>query len=94
MDDNGFNPMWGENLTLPFRCAQDMLDLVFVKFDVRREGTVVDSMDQSIGSYCVSLGSMNQGQSRLGFLFFDIVFERRSFETMQAIDMFRCLTSN
>jgi len=38
---------------------------VFVRFDVRYEGEVVEMLDKSVGSYCVSLGSLNKGGSRV-----------------------------
>lgn len=63
VDDNGFNPAWDGRFALPFTAAAGMLDLVFVKFDVRCEGGLVDSLDKSVGSFCISLSSLNQGAS-------------------------------
>jgi phosphatidylinositol phospholipase C delta len=68
VDDNGFNPIWNGQILLPFTIAAGMLDLVFVKFDVRCEGGLVDSLDKSIGSYCIPLGCLNQGYRHLPLL--------------------------
>lgn len=63
VEDNGFNPAWNETLSFDFEGAEGMEDLVFVRFDVRYEGEVVDMFDKSVGSYCVPLGALNMGQS-------------------------------
>jgi phosphatidylinositol phospholipase C delta len=55
---NGFNPAWGEHLQLSFDCVADMMDLIFVRFVVRQEEK---DMDEPLGVYCVSLGSLQQG---------------------------------
>jgi hypothetical protein len=65
VEDNGFNPVWDGQFSFPFTVAADLLDLVFVRFDVRCEGRLVDAHDKSIGSYCISLGCLNQGRSHL-----------------------------
>lgn len=57
--NNGFNPVWQEALSLPFDCVGGMLDLIFVRFAVRRDG---DSEEEPIAVYCVSLGSLAMGQ--------------------------------
>ena len=56
---NGFNPTWEEQLLLPFECVADMMDLIFVRFVVRQEEKDVD---EALGVYCVSLGSLQQGR--------------------------------
>lgn len=68
VDDNGFNPLWDGRFVFPFTVAADLLDLVFVRFDVRCEGRLVDAHDKSIGSYCISLGCLNQGPFHLFLL--------------------------
>lgn len=58
--DNGFNPVWDEELCVPFDCLGDMMDLIFVEFQVRQEGKD-DQDDEPIGVYCVPLGCLQQG---------------------------------
>lgn len=41
---------------------------MFVRFDVRYEGEVVEMLDKSVGAYCVSLGSLNKGEHFLLFV--------------------------
>jgi phosphatidylinositol phospholipase C delta len=56
--NNGFNPVWEEDLNLQFDCAGGMLDLVFVKFAVKQE----DKVDgEPLAVYCTSLGSLEHG---------------------------------
>lgn len=55
---NGFNPVWEEHLALPFDCAGDMMDLIFVRFTVKQE---VKDSDEPLAVYCASLGSLQQG---------------------------------
>ncbi|KAF5325342.1 hypothetical protein D9619_010084 [Psilocybe cf. subviscida] len=59
---NGFNPTWEEHLQLSFDCVADMMDLIFVRFVVRQEEK---DMDEPLGVYCVSLGSLQQGYRHL-----------------------------
>lgn len=66
IEDNGFNPAWNETLAFDFECAEGMEDLVFVRFDVRYEGEVVEMLDKSVGAYCVPLGCLNKGESTEG----------------------------
>ena len=56
--NNGFNPVWEQSLSLPFDCAGDMLDLVFVKFAVKQEDR---DDDEPLALYCTSLASLNLG---------------------------------
>ncbi|KDR66475.1 hypothetical protein GALMADRAFT_259273 [Galerina marginata CBS 339.88] len=56
--NNGFNPVWQEELCLPFDCVGDMTDLIFVEFAVRQEGK---DNDEPLGLYCVPLGCLEQG---------------------------------
>ncbi|KIM36249.1 hypothetical protein M413DRAFT_449303 [Hebeloma cylindrosporum] len=58
--NNGFNPVWEEELCLPFDCVGDMRDLIFVEFAVRQEGKDDDD-DQPLGLYCVPLKCLEQG---------------------------------
>ncbi|PPQ81377.1 hypothetical protein CVT25_015898 [Psilocybe cyanescens] len=57
--DNGFNPVWQEELCLPFDCVGGMKDLIFGEFAVRQEGQRDD--DEPLGIYCVPLGCLEQG---------------------------------
>jgi phosphatidylinositol phospholipase C delta len=57
--NNGFNPIWEEDLKLKFEVAGDMLDLVFLKLSVRDED--VDDDEHALALYCISLGSLKQG---------------------------------
>lgn len=57
--NNGFNPIWEENLKLKFEVAGDMLDLVFLKLSARDED--VDDDEHALALYCTSLGSLKQG---------------------------------
>ncbi|KAF8965762.1 PLC-like phosphodiesterase [Flammula alnicola] len=59
---NGFNPVWEEELCLPFDCVGDMMDLIFVRFIVRQE---VKDTDEPLAVYCASLGSLQQGYRHL-----------------------------
>ena len=56
---NGFNPVWQEDFSFPFVCVGDMLDLIFVRFVVRRDG---EGDEEPIAVYCTSLGSLAMGQ--------------------------------
>ena len=35
--NNGFNPVWEQQICLPYDLVGDMKDLVFVRFSVRQE---------------------------------------------------------
>ncbi|KAF6757913.1 phosphoinositide-specific phospholipase C [Ephemerocybe angulata] len=61
--NNGFNPVWEEKLTLPFECVGDMMDLVFVRFVVRRQDD--KEGDEPLAVYCASLGSLGRGYRHL-----------------------------
>ena len=56
--NNGFNPVWEQQLSLPFDLVGDMKDLVFVRFSVKQEDK---DDDEPLAVYCVSLGSLNRG---------------------------------
>jgi phosphatidylinositol phospholipase C delta len=58
--DNGFNPVWQEELCLPFDCVGDMKELIFVEFVVRQEGQ--KEADEPLGIYCVPLGCLEKGK--------------------------------
>ncbi len=58
--NNGFNPVWEEQIRIPFECVGDMWDLVFVRFVVRQEDGKDD--EDPLAVYCVSLGSLGQGE--------------------------------
>lgn len=61
--DNGFNPVWEEELSMPFECVGDMMDLVFVRFLVRRQDD--KEGDEPLAVYCASLGSLGRGYRHL-----------------------------
>ncbi|KAG8888563.1 Phospholipase C [Tulasnella sp. 332] len=62
IDNNGFNPLWQHEMSIPFDLAGDMKDLVFVRFEVRDRG---ESEENPVGVYCVSLGSLMMGYRHL-----------------------------
>ncbi|KAF9494260.1 hypothetical protein BDN71DRAFT_1449158 [Pleurotus eryngii] len=57
---NGFNPVWEEQLRLPFDCVGDMKELIFLKFAVKQEGKGGDD-DEVLAVFCASLGSLQRG---------------------------------
>ncbi|KAI8989024.1 PLC-like phosphodiesterase [Trametes punicea] len=60
--NNGFNPVWEQQICLPFDLVGDMLDLVFVRFSVKQENK---EDDEPLAVYCASLGSLNLGYRHL-----------------------------
>ncbi|KDQ32544.1 hypothetical protein PLEOSDRAFT_1034074 [Pleurotus ostreatus PC15] len=56
---NGFNPVWEEQLRLPFDCVGDMKELIFLKFAVKQEGKGGDD-DEVLAVFCASLGSLQR----------------------------------
>ncbi|KAG8866054.1 Phospholipase C [Serendipita sp. 405] len=61
--NNGFNPIWNDQLQLPFDVSGEMLDLVFIRFAVYTEGDNEDATP--LAMYCISLGTLNQGYRHL-----------------------------
>jgi len=61
---NGFNPIWEENLRIPFTCVGDMFDLIFVRFAVKHGGKDKED-DEPLAVYCTSLGSLAFGYRHL-----------------------------
>lgn len=61
--NNGFNPIWEKDLSLPFDVVggKEMMDLVFVRFSVWQNGKGNDDDDVPLASYCASLGSLEKG---------------------------------
>ena len=57
--NNGFNPVWEQQLNIPFDVTGEMHDLVFVRFAVKQEGL---ADEQPLAVYCASLGSLNMGE--------------------------------
>jgi C2 domain. len=57
--NNGFNPVWQEDLRIPFDCVGDMKDLIFVRFAVKQADK---EDDEPLALYCASLGSLQHGQ--------------------------------
>jgi phosphatidylinositol phospholipase C delta len=54
--NNGWNPMWQELISIPFECAGDMMDLIFIKFQVKDEHN-----GEEIAGFCAPLGSLRRG---------------------------------
>lgn len=48
--------MWQEFISIPFECAGDMMDLIFVKFQVKDEHN-----GEEIAGFCAPLGSLRRG---------------------------------
>ncbi|KAJ7672409.1 1-phosphatidylinositol-4,5-bisphosphate phosphodiesterase 1 [Mycena polygramma] len=61
--NNGFNPVWEEKMRIPFSCVGDMMDLIFVRFAVRQDGSKDD--DEPLAVYCASLACLQQGYRHL-----------------------------
>ncbi|KAJ3877055.1 1-phosphatidylinositol-4,5-bisphosphate phosphodiesterase 1 [Lentinula edodes] len=61
--NNGFNPVWQEELCIPFDCVGGMTDLIFVKFAVKQERKKLkdEADEEPIAVYCSSLGSLERG---------------------------------
>ncbi|KAF8331170.1 PLC-like phosphodiesterase [Amanita rubescens] len=59
--NNGFNPVWNEELCIPFDCVggPEMQELIFVEAKVCHEGKEV--YGEPIGLYCTPLGCFEQG---------------------------------
>ncbi|KAJ7026291.1 1-phosphatidylinositol-4,5-bisphosphate phosphodiesterase 1 [Mycena alexandri] len=56
--NNGFNPMWQEELCLPFDCVGGMKDLIFVEFIVKQD----KKRDaEPLASYIAPLSSLKHG---------------------------------
>ncbi|PCH36823.1 PLC-like phosphodiesterase [Wolfiporia cocos MD-104 SS10] len=60
--NNGFNPVWDQQLSIPFDLVGDMRDLVFVRFAVKQEGAIDE---EPLAIYCASMGSLNMGYRHL-----------------------------
>lgn len=85
--NNGFNPMWDEQLSLPFDLVGDMRDLVFVRFAVRQDGA---SDEEPLAVYCASLGSLNLGMLSIPLF----VVGNIDLLSLQAIVICRSMTHN
>ncbi|KAE9399900.1 PLC-like phosphodiesterase [Gymnopus androsaceus JB14] len=61
--NNGFNPVWQEELCIPFDCVGGMIDIIFVKFAIKQEKKKLkDEVDEEpIAVYCCSLGALEHG---------------------------------
>ncbi|KZT43280.1 PLC-like phosphodiesterase [Sistotremastrum suecicum HHB10207 ss-3] len=84
--NNGFNPTWEQTLSVPFDCVGDMMDLVFLKFEVKHDGV---EHNDSLALYCVPLGSLQQGyrhlplhDSQLSQYLFSTLFIHTSIRTL------------
>jgi phosphatidylinositol phospholipase C delta len=60
--NNGFNPVWDETLSLPFRVLGEMRELVFVRFAVREDG---DDDNEALAVHCVSLSCLREGMAHI-----------------------------
>ena len=58
--NNGFNPVWEDELSFMFECVGDMKDLVFVKFAVKFGEK--EEKEDAVGTYCASLASLAFGE--------------------------------
>lgn len=61
----GFNPVWREELCLPFDCADDMKELIYVGFVVREDGK--SGNHEPLDIYCIPLGCLELAWNRLTF---------------------------
>ncbi|KAK7042572.1 phosphoinositide phospholipase C [Favolaschia claudopus] len=61
--NNGFNPVWEEKLRIPFTCFGDLMDLIFVRFIVKQDGSKDD--DEPLAMYCASLACLQHGYRHL-----------------------------
>lgn len=62
MKNNGFNPVWDETISLPFRVLGEMRELVFVRFAVREDG---DDDNEALAVHCVSLACLREGMAHI-----------------------------
>ncbi|KAH9931556.1 PLC-like phosphodiesterase [Fomitopsis serialis] len=60
--NNGFNPVWEQQLSIPFDVTGEMQELIFVRFAVKQEGL---ADEEPLAVYCASLGSLNMGYRHL-----------------------------
>ncbi|KIK59879.1 hypothetical protein GYMLUDRAFT_44355 [Collybiopsis luxurians FD-317 M1] len=58
--NNGFNPVWEEQLRIPFTCVGDMKELIFVRFAISEREDV-----EPLAQFCASLGCLQQGYRHL-----------------------------
>ncbi|KIJ28576.1 hypothetical protein M422DRAFT_784554 [Sphaerobolus stellatus SS14] len=61
--NNGFNPVWEENLRLPFDCVGGMHELIFLKIEIREDGVAWE--EPPIAVYCSSLACLQSGYRHL-----------------------------
>ncbi len=59
--NNGFNPVWEEDLMLPFECVGGMMDMIFLEVSVRDDG----EDEGAVAKYCLPLGSLGKGYRHL-----------------------------
>lgn len=85
--NNGFNPVWEQQICLPFDLVGDMKDLVFVRFSVKQENK---EDDEPLAVYCASLGSLNLGT----FLSDENHHHDRSLTLSQDTATFPCTTGS
>ena len=61
--NNSFNPVWDETLVLKFEILGDMMDLAFVRFEVRDRELSGGGEGGCMGVFCAALASMREGES-------------------------------
>ncbi|KXN88962.1 1-phosphatidylinositol 4,5-bisphosphate phosphodiesterase 1 [Leucoagaricus sp. SymC.cos] len=80
--NNGFNPTWQENLSIPFDCVGGpdggMLNLIFVEVAVRQEGEGGEK--EPIAIYCAPLGTVEPGYRHLPL--YDMQLTQHMFSTL------------
>ena len=64
--NNGFNPVWNEDLCIPFDCVggAEMRGLIFLEVKICQDGgkTKEAGGGEPIGLYCTPMGCMEQGE--------------------------------
>ncbi|KAF9444538.1 1-phosphatidylinositol-4,5-bisphosphate phosphodiesterase 1 [Macrolepiota fuliginosa MF-IS2] len=80
--NNGFNPVWQEELIIPFDCIGGpdggMRNLIFAEFAVRKEGDSDD--DDPIAIYCAPLGTVELGYRHMPL--YDMQLSQHMFSTL------------
>lgn len=57
---NTYNPRWNDTLNLRFDTYDSMLDLCFLRIEVKNQISV--SEDATVAHFCASLGSLERGE--------------------------------
>jgi hypothetical protein len=92
--NNGFNPVWQEELSIPFDCVGGpdggMTNLIFVEIAVRQSR--FDDDDEPIAVFCSPLGTLQSGESLIWS--FSLFLLQVLNLTMQDIDIWRYAICN